>query len=85
MPKLTSSDVTLMSNWNKKLAAASTELPETKQAHCIQHLAENVGKTYRIEARELFHAIAFSLTPEAYEANLQGLQEHSAPEALYVN
>ena len=50
MPIVNSSHVTLMSNRDKGLAAASTELPETKHAHCIQHLAENVGKTYRKEA-----------------------------------
>ena len=59
MPIVNSSHVTLMSDRDKGVAAASTELPETKRVHCIQHLAENVGKTYRKEARtsfELLHA-----------------------------
>jgi len=58
MPIVNSSHVTLMSDWDKGLAAASTELPETKRAHCIQDLAENVGKTFRKEAR-----ISFQLSP----------------------
>ena len=85
IPTINSSHVTLMSDRDKGLAAASTELPETKRAHCIQHLAENVGKTYRKEARDLFRAISCSLTLDEYEANLQRLQEHSAPAAQYVN
>ena len=64
MPIVNLSHVTLMSDRDKGLAAASTELPETKRAHCIQHLAENVDKTFRKEARDLFPAIACSSTQE---------------------
>jgi len=51
MPVVDSSHVTLMSDWDKELAAARTELPETKQANCIQHLAENVSNPTSIEKK----------------------------------
>ena len=84
MPIVNSSHVTLMSDRDKGLAAANTELPETKRAYCIQHLTENMGKTFRKEARDLLRAIPCSLTQADYDANLQRLHEHSMPAAQYV-
>jgi hypothetical protein len=66
-------------------ASLSTIFPEAFQAHCCQHIANNVAAEYGNKCKPLFWVCARAKTKQAFQNALQELRRHKVAAADYIN
>jgi transposase-like protein len=67
------------------LLALNKVFPKAIQAHCCNHIADNLATTYGNKCKPLFWACARAKTKLAYENALQELRKHKVAAAEYID
>jgi hypothetical protein len=79
-------DYVFISDREKGIPASLTTIfPEAFQAHCCQHIADNVAAKYGNKCKPLFWVCARAKTKQAFQNALQELRRHKVAAADYIN
>jgi zinc finger SWIM domain-containing protein 3 len=85
MPDFDDDETTLISDRDKGLMSADTELEYAKRAYCTQHIAANVQAKFGSEVRRLFVAVTYTRTEAKFNSAMEQLREASENAHVYVS
>ena len=74
-----------MSNQDKELKQAlSTVFPTGSEAHCCQHLADNIQKDFGLACRHLFWQVAKASIEDGFRIVIDKIKEHRSAAKQYL-
>jgi hypothetical protein len=85
IPDFDDDETTLISDRDKGLISADTELEYVKRTYCTQHIAANVQVKFGLEVRRLFVAVTYARTEAKFNSAIQQLCEASENAHVYVS
>jgi hypothetical protein len=75
-----------ISDWDKGLQTAVPDVfPNVYHSHCCQHLADNVQKHFKLQARNAFWKAAYTFNKYDFEDAISAIKDISVPAAEYIN
>jgi len=84
IPAVNSVGVTIMSDRDKGLQSADSELPLAFRGYCNQHLKDNVQRRYGVQARYHFTELCGARTKDNFTKRLAEIHNYNSDLAQYI-